>query len=51
MNFVQTGETGDIQLDPEEEAALEKKIVCGLGDMLVNAHNTSENYIPSFRET
>jgi len=39
VDVVQTG--SEIELEPQEEAALEKKIVCGLGDMIVNAHNTS----------
>ena len=41
FNVVQTGDTGEIQLEPQEVAALEKKIVLGLADMIVDAHNTS----------
>lgn len=41
FNVVQTGNTDEIQLDPLKEAELKEKIVFGLGDMIVDAHNTS----------
>ena len=39
--FNETGDTGEIQLQSQEAAVLEKKIVLGLADMIVDTHNIS----------